>query len=88
MTGQRIFRFEVPVDDEWHVITSRHPLHVFCRDATTVEYWAWSGPDDIGDARTYKVIGTGQVIPDNVAYVGTAVAPGGALVWHLVRRLP
>lgn len=79
----RIFRFEVPVDDRWHEITGcSTPLHVGCRDPRVVEFWAWQR-DDL-PARHLRVYGTGHPIPDGTHYRGTATAPGGGLIWHLV----
>lgn len=83
---KRIYRYEVPVDDCWHIIRSGKPLHVACRQLDTVEFWAAS-PDDMagsGEERHFRVYGTGHPMPDALTYVGTALAPGGHLVWHLV----
>jgi len=79
-----IFRYEVPVDDRWHVINLSGPVYdVGCRSAGVVEFWALSqaGP---ATGRHFRVYGTGHPLPDRFDYLGTAVAPGGALVWHLV----
>lgn len=84
MTAQ-IFRFEVPVDDQWHDIPGcSTPLHVACRHADTVEFWAWRR-DDL-PARRLRVFGTGHLIPDGTHYRGTTIAPGGRLVWHLIEH--
>lgn len=81
-----IHRYEIPVDGEWHRVPGSSPtLHVACRDPYVVEFWAFSNPDAPG--REYCVVGTGQPFPDrNVMYGGTAIAPGGSLVWHLISR--
>lgn len=79
-----IWRYEVPVDDRWHPLQlSGEILHVDCRSVQTVEVWArhTDGPQEI---RSFRVYGTGQSMPDNLAHVGTALAPGGQLVWHLM----
>ena len=84
----RIYRHEVPVDDQWHPIeTAMNPLSVGCRDLDIVEFWSWEPHDGPWAERFFRVFGTGQEIPDNVKYWGTAVSPGGALVWHLVEAL-
>lgn len=85
LTTTRILRFEVPVDDRFHLI--RVPrnsiLHVGCRNERAVEFWI--GEHASGDeVRAYQVYGTGQPIPEGTKYEGTAVAPGGRLVWHLM----
>lgn len=83
----RILRFEVPVDDQWHTITGcTMPMYVGCRTPGIVEFWAWERPTS--RPRRYRVIGTGHPIDDDddVWYCGTAIAPGGQLVWHLVEH--
>ena len=82
----RIFRYEVPVDDRWHIIRSGPPLHVGCRQLDTVEFWAANSDDPNApvEDRHFRVYGTGHPMPDELVYVDTAVAPEGHLVWHLV----
>ena len=79
-----IYRYEIPVDDRWHPLQlSGRIVHVGCRNMHAVEVWALhtSGPVE---TRSFRVYGTGQVIPPGIEYVGTAIAPGGQLVWHLI----
>ncbi len=81
----RIFRYEVPVDDRPHTLPlSGAVLHVACRQVDVVELWALeSGGPPI--ERAFQVVGTGQPLPDRwFMYRGTAIAPGGQLVWHLM----
>jgi hypothetical protein len=84
-----IFRYEVPVDDEWHALQLSGPvLHVDVRlRPNVVEVWALStnrqGPEL---TQHFRVFGTGQPLPDGVRHVGTALVPGG-LVWHLMERI-
>lgn len=81
----RILRYEIPVDDQWHTITGcAMPVHVGCRDIGVVEFWAWERPGS--RPHQYRVIGTGHPVDDDLWYCGTAIAPGGQLVWHLVER--
>lgn len=79
----RILRYEVPVDDEWHLITVPRSgvLHVGCRSLNVVEFWMREHESEV---RAFCVFGTGQPIPTGTAYEGTVVAPGGQLVWHLL----
>lgn len=87
-----ILRYEVPVDDEWHTLRLSGPIvHVATRRREVVEVWATTdgfGPSDYD----LRVFGTGQPIPADppgeVCHVGTAIVPGGALVWHLMQRGP
>lgn len=81
----RVLRYEIPVDDCWHRLLPSGPiLHVATRRPDVVEVWAASGQPDI--VRELRVFGTGQPIPDGAIYVGTAIVPGGAFVWHLMER--
>lgn len=79
----RIFRYEVPVDFRWHIIRCGPPLHVACRQPGTVEFWA-ADSDVPVEERHFTVFGTGRPMPDGLVYVGTAMEPGGRLVWHLM----
>lgn len=81
----RILRFEVPVDGRFHFL--RVPcngiLHVGCRSERAVEFWIRESR--AGDeVRAFQVFGTGEPIREGTQYEGTAVAPGGRLVWHLL----
>lgn len=86
----RIFRYEIPVDDRWHTVRLPGPIvHVATRRPDAVEVWATTagfGPYDVD----LTVVGTGQPYPADpeIIHVGTAIIPGGALVWHLLRRGP
>lgn len=84
----RILRYEVPVDGEWHSFDASFtfPLHVACRDPHIVEFWAWELGAQTNTPVEFRVIGTGHPFEEPGAYVGTAIAPGGTLVWHLMRR--
>jgi hypothetical protein len=78
-----IYRYEVPVDDRWHPLQFSGPvLHVACRNPYAVELWALH-TDEPKPTRSFRIYGTGQPLPDGLEYIGTALAPGGQLVWHL-----
>lgn len=82
-----IWRYEIPVDDRWHPLQlSGRIVHVGCRNMHAVELWALH-TDQPTVTRTVGVYGTGQALPDNVQHLGTAIAPGGQLVWHLVEAI-
>lgn len=83
-SAKTVHRYEVPVDDQWHVIDGvKTPiLHVAARHPGTVEFWAEHNSIDDGIQIELKVFGTGHLIPIDAAYFGTALAPYG-LVWHL-----
>jgi hypothetical protein len=82
----RILRYEVPVDDRWHTIRCSPVLYVACRQVDTVEFWAHSMEEGLAPERKFRVFGTGQPLEDKITYVGTAIAPGGSLVWHLMAK--
>lgn len=78
-----IYRYEIPVDDNWHNIPlSGAILHVATRQPDRVELWALNSGGSKAD-RMFRVYGTGQPIPDGAVHIGTAIIPGGLLVWHL-----
>lgn len=82
-----IFRYQVHVDDQWHRHTlSGRIIHVAARALHTVEFWAVV-TDEGGLPYEFRVVGTGHPIDDDEArVVGTAIAPGDQLVWHLLAR--
>ena len=80
-----IFRYEVLVDGGTHEIWCSAPLFVASRShRDIVEFWACpDGPD--AQLRRFTVVGTGHPLPAAAhVYRGTAIADGGALVWHLL----
>jgi hypothetical protein len=84
-----IYRYEVPVDDQWHELKLwGNPQAVNCRDPRVVEFWCRhpvaNALVDFDIARSFIVIGTGHRVPVDARYWGTAIAPGGQLVWHLL----
>lgn len=92
-----IFRYEVPVDDQWHEIRLSgggragqvRPLYVAARRVDVVEFWAYHDGSIPAEGRWFKVVGTGHRLPEVHTYHGTALAAGG-LVWHLIeaQRFP
>lgn len=82
----KILRFELPADGEWHVIEQGHatPLHVGSRRSQFVEFWGYER-DDLGP-REYKVLNTGDDVPDEAEYRGTTTDAGGYFIWHLIER--
>lgn len=89
--SQRIFRFQVPVDGEWYAFDLNGPVvHVAARTEDIVEFWTvYDDVDPVTTDRSqsFKVLATGQLIPTDAKYVGTAVTPSGRLVWHLVQQV-
>jgi hypothetical protein len=83
---KRIFRHEVPVDDERHEFCLSGPIvGVGARKSDVVEFWAVDDTTAVKDWRAFQVVGTGQPLPDDVIdFHGHVVVHGGALVWHLI----
>lgn len=89
--GRRILRWDVPVDDAWHVVPlSGAVVHVAARRPDVVELWAVDSGAEWREPRRFRVFGTGWPIPDDVQFrvVGAAAAAGGSLVWHLIEQWP
>ena len=82
--AQTIYRYEIPVDDRWHPLQlSGRIVHVDCRNMHVVEVWALHTDGPVV-TRHFRAYGTGHPLPPDVQHVGTAIAPGGQLVWHLI----
>lgn len=93
----KVLRYDVPVDDAEHEITCGRVLHVDCRQADTVTFWA---TDDAKTSRIFRVFATGQNVDDPYGvwtFLGTALTPAtwsdepvprGFLVWHLFEKTP
>lgn len=92
MNGRKMFRYEVPVDDQ----ETKHIFSGEIRKVATqpwrpgetpvVEFWA----EDVSPApegalllRTFQVFGTGHPLPDGAEWRGTADRDPAGLVWHL-----
>lgn len=81
----RIFRYMVDVDDRIHAHDLRGEIvAVGCRKLDAVEFWSVDDEDEPYDVRRFTVVGTGHPLPEGGIHRGTAVAPGGQLVWHLI----
>lgn len=89
-----ILRYEIPIDDRWHTLdVCGSPLYVACRRDDAVEFWA-RGSAGSTAKRAFRVFGTGQEIPAEAHYRGTAFSPfkelgpfsmpAGKFVWHLL----
>ena len=79
----RVLKWSVPVDDQPHPIGAGKVLHVECQNtATAVEVWTLE-LDEPG-TEFAQVFGTGQPLPGAAfKHIGSTVAAGGSLVWHV-----
>ncbi len=80
----KVLRWSLPVDDQIHEFELRGPIvHVAARQLDMVDLW------EVADDRRRPVkvrmqaYGTGQEVLHGARYIGTALAAGGALVWHV-----
>lgn len=83
-----IFRFEIPIDGEWHEYEMKGKfLHVAQRRSVEksrcIEFWIEWDREAEPEQRLFCVIGTGGVVPQGGMYCGTAISPNGDYVWHL-----
>lgn len=85
----KIYRYEVPVDGKLHQIKLQGEiLSVACRNHHIIEFWAYHFDNPIFErTRTFVVVGTGHEITYVHEHVGSAIAPSGYLVWHLLEIL-
>lgn len=87
-TFTNVYRYTIPVDGQWHEIELAGPVvHVATRSSGVVEFWSLANTDAEARIESFAVVGTGHPARTAAAeYVGTAIAPGGQLVWHLFRK--
>lgn len=87
---QRVLRLPISVDDQDHEVNVVGTIvHVGPKDDPAfVHVWSIS-TDSEGDIypRTFQVFATGQEIPDNYKYIGTANYVNYRLVWHLFEKV-
>ncbi|MFE1451955.1 DUF7352 domain-containing protein [Streptomyces olivaceoviridis] len=95
MTQQAVIhRAELPIDDRAHGIDlTGEILHVAARRPDVVDVWYQARPDGMEPMRrSFQVVGTGQPIPIHLGFnlldghKGTAIAPDGQLVWHVIEN--
>lgn len=81
-----VYRYDVPIDENWHdLLLSGAVLHVAVRQSDVVTLWALH-TDGPPVRRRFMVFGTGETLAPDVRHVGTALAAGGAEVWHVFER--
>jgi len=82
-----VYRTEIPVDDRVHDLKLTGPiLHVASRNYHVVEVWHLHDDEQPATVLPVRVYGTGHQLGDEVdEFLGTALAAGGHLVWHLFK---
>lgn len=81
----RVLKWDVSVDDRSHPIGVGRVLHVAIQyHPDQVQVWTLEDEMTLRSERHVQVFATGQPLPGSTtAHVGTAIAAGGALVWHV-----
>lgn len=83
--SDHIYRYEVPVDDQWHKLPAEYPLMVGSRERGVVEFWCLNIDNR---PREYRVYGTGHAIDGEPVYEGSTYdGSTNSLVWHLFSRM-
>lgn len=79
---RRVWKYEVPVDDQDHDI-GFWPVHVAAKDAATLLVWCEveTAEGEQPTTEPFRVFGTGHPIPPGAAHAGTVQV--GPFVWHL-----
>lgn len=86
--ARHIFRYPVKLG-EWnkHEL-SGDPLHVEGETDQLVSFWAHCDFDAPRTLRTFTLVGTGTVVPDDWTYWGTTSRTTMGLIWHLYEAPP
>ncbi len=81
----RVLRYEITDDDAWHVYTLSGPIVRVADRGGMVHIWALA---DVGTPFTaiLRLFATGDEVPDDTTYRGTAVSESGRLVFHLFEQ--
>lgn len=78
-----VLKWNVPVDDETHEIGGGPVCFVGCQSRSDiVQVWTIEDPT-APSWRRVGVFGTGQPVTARGPFLGTAIAAGGFLVWHV-----
>lgn len=84
-----IWKFEVPIDDDEHVINSRFGLlspiiHVALTPSQdSINFWTEVFTSGNIVRRVFRSFGTGFTLPPEYEHRGSVRNPDGILVWHL-----
>lgn len=92
---KRVLKWSIPVDDQPHTIGGGPVLRAECQSAPdAVQLWTVEdalnvhedGQPCLCGGREVQVVGTGQQFPSTWFPIATALAAGGALVWHVIEN--
>ena len=84
----RIWRFELPITDRPRIEMPRGarvlPAPPNVRNRDTIEFWSEVDPDAPMEVREFRVVGTGNPMPDDCGpFIGTVITHVGMFVWHV-----
>jgi hypothetical protein len=86
--SREIYKYRVQVKEIWHEVampSQAKIVHVACQDTSgVVSLWAEIENESASVTRSFRIYGTGQSIPDDTDYVGTAL--DGMFVWHVYEK--
>lgn len=81
---KRILKWSVQVDNAVHDIGGGPVVRAECQyGPDSVQVWTCEVVDQV-TTRRVKVVGTGQMFPDQAQPIATALAAEGRLVWHVI----
>lgn len=82
---KRVLKWNVKVDGQEHPIGAGTVVLVACQDdAGVVQVWTEEAVDlPRPELRAARVYGTGQDLPFSDVHLGSVLAMGGRLVWHV-----
>jgi len=84
-----MFRYEVPIDDQPHVLGLTHSPVMVALDSRwnfgvhQVEFWCEHTEGAPPAKRTFQVFGTGHPLPEDAKWTGTCPRSPEGLVFHL-----
>jgi hypothetical protein len=88
VSARRVFRYALPIADApglmvpaaAEILSVGPPRD----DSDRLDMWALVNVDHLEEWREFRVVGTGNPMPDDCGrFVGTVTTHGGALIWHV-----
>jgi hypothetical protein len=82
---QRIFKYPLQITDEQHIEIPGQPIFLSAQfQGDQLCLWALVFPDNPKVLHTFRIVGTGHPLPDDMGFhIGTVQQPGMPLVWHV-----
>lgn len=88
-----IYRYELAIKDRPMVDMPRGavvlPVPPCARNRDSIEIWALVDPEAPPVSRSFRIVGTGNPMPEVCGpFVGTVMTHGGMYVWHVFEAEP